>query len=152
MRQLPMKPHVVTFFYGSYINKDVLAEVDLIPAELVVARLPGYDLDIRPLANLVPSDRHTVYGVLAKATHEELGRLYRHAEAVLGGTYLPYPVLTTTLDDQTVPALCYISQGTVWRGRGFGLRATDTRSRPRVRISRLVSGEDRILRPLVDDA
>jgi hypothetical protein len=100
---------VTTFFYGSYINREVLAEVDLRPALLEVARLPGYQISIRPLANLVTSDRHCVYGVLAPATHAELDRLYRHAREVLGRTYLPHPVLAHALDGKVEAALCYIA-------------------------------------------
>ena len=104
-----LEPEVVTFFYGSYINPAVLAEVDLFPGRIEVARLPGFDISIAPLANLVPSDRHTVYGILATATHAELERLYTHAQEVLGGEYLPRPVLTHTLGGQLEPALCYIA-------------------------------------------
>lgn len=103
------EPMVTTFFYGSYINRDVLHEVDLHPARFEVARLPGYDISIRPLANLAASDEHTVYGMLASATHRELERLYRHASDVLGGVYLPHPVLAYTLVGQAEPALCYIA-------------------------------------------
>ena len=99
----------VTFFYGSYINPEVLREVDLVPGHVQVARLPGFDIEIRPLANLVPSDQHSVYGILATASHEELERLYAHARHVLGGVYLSYPVLAHTLGGPTQPALCYIA-------------------------------------------
>jgi hypothetical protein len=102
-------PKVVTFFYGSYINLAVLREVDLVPNRVEVARLPGFDIQIRPLANLVASDQHTVYGILATATHAELERLYQHALNVLGGAYHPHPVLAYTLAGQAEPALCYIA-------------------------------------------
>ena len=100
---------VWTFFYGSYINLSVLKEVDLIPERYETAKLSGFDIHIRPLANLVRSDRHCVYGILAKATHDELKRLYAHAEQVLGGVYLPEAVLTETRDGDWRPALCYIA-------------------------------------------
>ena len=100
---------VKTFFYGSYINLDVLKEVDLIPEHVEVARLAGFDIRIQPLANLVQSDEHTVYGILTSATHTELQRLYAHARDVLGGVYLPEAVLSQTLDGKPVPALCYIA-------------------------------------------
>lgn len=87
----------------------VLRGVGVVPDRVEVARLPGFDIEIHPLANLVPSDRHTVYGVLATATHAELGRLYDHARDVLGGVYLPHPVLAYTLAGQAEPALCYIA-------------------------------------------
>lgn len=102
-------PRVTVFFYGSYINPKVLREVDLVPERIEVARLPGYDITIRPLANLVPSDRHTVYGILADATHDELERLYAHARLVLGGHYLPHPVLAFPSSGGLEPALCYIA-------------------------------------------
>jgi hypothetical protein len=100
---------VNVLFYGSYMNRDVLAEVDLDPGDLRVVRLNGYDIRISPLANLVPSDRHMVYGLLGRATHSELDRLYRHAEQVLGGKYLPFPVLAELREDSLVTALCYIA-------------------------------------------
>ncbi|MBT8350015.1 MAG: hypothetical protein KJO26_02105, partial [Deltaproteobacteria bacterium] len=65
-------PKVWTFFYGSYINLDVLNEIDLVPEQYEVARLNGFDIQIRPLANLVKSDPQCVYGIVAKATHDEL--------------------------------------------------------------------------------
>ena len=103
------KQSVWTFFYGSYINFDVLKEVELIPDQYEVARLAGYAIRIEPLANLVRSDQHSVYGIVATATHDALGRLYQHAEQVLGGIYLPEAVLAETTDGKLRPALCYIA-------------------------------------------
>jgi len=97
-----------TFFYGSYINLDVLREVDYVPEKWEVARLLGFDIFIRPRANLVRSKQHSVYGILAAGTHAELGRLYAHAKDVLGEIYLPEAVLAETLDGKWKPALCYI--------------------------------------------
>jgi hypothetical protein len=103
------EPQVWTFFYGSYMNPAVLRGVDIVPERFDVARLDGYDIRIAPRANLVPSSRHSVYGVLAQATHAELARLYTHARDVLGETYLPHPVLAETLAGDWRPALCYIA-------------------------------------------
>lgn len=103
------EPEIWTFFYGSYMNLDVLKGVDYIPRRYEVARLPGFDISIGPLANLVRSDRHSVYGIVATGTHAELARLYDHAESVLGGKYLPEPVLVVTESGQWLPALTYIA-------------------------------------------
>jgi len=70
-------PAVWVFFYGSFINLDVLGQVDYVPERYEVARLHGYDIQIRPLANLVRSDGDTVYGIVALATHTDVERLYR---------------------------------------------------------------------------
>jgi hypothetical protein len=103
------EPKVWTFFYGSYINFRVLKEVDIVPDRWEVARLGGFDIRIQPRANLVRSDQHCVYGIVATATHQELGRLYAHAKNVLGETYLPEAVLVETLDGRWRPALCYLA-------------------------------------------
>jgi cation transport regulator ChaC len=101
-------PKVWVFFYGSYMNADVLREVQLEPERLVPAKLSGFDIVIEPRANLVRSDDRVVYGVCAQATHEELDRLYAHARNVLGENYLPEPVLVELSDGSFRPALCYL--------------------------------------------
>jgi len=101
-------PKIWTFFYGSYINFEVLKEVDLVPESWEVARLAGFDVRIEPRANLVRSGADTAYGVVATTTHDELARLYAHAKDILGETYLPEAVLVETLDGKWRPALCYI--------------------------------------------
>jgi hypothetical protein len=103
------EPKVTTFFYGSFINLDVLAKVEIVPERIDVARLSGFDIRIRPLANLVRSEQHCVYGILTAATHAELERLYAYARDGLGGTYLPEAVLAQTVDGRFQPALCYIA-------------------------------------------
>jgi hypothetical protein len=103
------EPKVWTFFYGSFINLDVLGEVGLVPDAVEVARLAGFDIRIEPLANLVPSDERSVYGIVATATHAELARLYAYAETALGGTYVPEAVLVETANGTFKPALCYIA-------------------------------------------
>jgi cation transport regulator ChaC len=102
-------PKVWVFFYGSFINLDVLRHTGLVPERHEVARLPGFDITIGPLANLVRSDRHTVYGIVVQATHAELARLYDYARQDLGGVYLPEAVLVQTADGRWLPALCYIA-------------------------------------------
>jgi cation transport regulator ChaC len=102
------EPKVWVFFYGSYINLTVLGEVGLVPEHWEVGRLAGFDIQIRPLANLVRSEEHCVYGILATATHAQLARLYAHARDVLGEVYLPEAVIVQTRDGKWRPALCYI--------------------------------------------
>ncbi len=70
-----MKRKVPVFFYGSFINLDVLKEVDLVPDGYRVARLLGWDIRIAPLATLEPKDNACVYGIVVESTHEELERV-----------------------------------------------------------------------------
>jgi cation transport regulator ChaC len=101
-------PAVWVFFYGSYMNFDVLREVGLVPGASEVGRVAGFEVRISPRANLVRSDGGVVYGLLATATHDELSRLYAHARDVLGEVYLPEAVLVETLDGTWRAALCYL--------------------------------------------
>src|SRR5262245_17951964 len=100
------EPVVWTFFYGSFINPDVLRQSGYVPGRFEVARLHGFDIRIRPLANLVRSEQHCVHGIVAAATHDDLRRLYSQDWV---GTYLPEAVLVQTLDGKWRPALCYIA-------------------------------------------
>jgi hypothetical protein len=97
---------VNVFFYGSFINRDVLARVGYQPNKMDIARLDGFDIAIRPLATLVPSDQHCVYGVLTLATHAELAKLYGEHWV---RAYLPQAVVVTTRDAALHSALCYIA-------------------------------------------
>lgn len=97
---------VWTFFYGSFMDLDVLKQAGVVPQRFEVARLGGFDIQIRPLANLVRSDRHVVYGIVAATSHQELGRLYSQEWV---SSYLPVAVLVETLDGEWRAALCYIS-------------------------------------------
>jgi hypothetical protein len=96
------------FLNGSFINLDVLQGAGLAPDGVEVARLAGFDIVVGPLANLIRSDQHSVYGILVRATHAELARLYDYARDQLGGTYLPEAVLAETKEAWR-PALCYIA-------------------------------------------
>jgi len=99
---------VWTFFYGSFMNPDVLAKADVHPTEAQMGRLDGWDIKIAPRATLVPSDERSVFGVLAQLTHPDLEKLY--AKDWFGfGTYLPEAVLVADSAGRFVPAISYIA-------------------------------------------
>jgi hypothetical protein len=91
------------------MHPDVLAEYGVTATEVVPARLSGFELYIRPRANLVRADRSSVYGTLVAVTHEDLTQLYSTLEERIGLKYLPEAVLAETLDGTFRPALCYIT-------------------------------------------
>ncbi len=97
---------VAVFFYGSFMDRAVLARQGVVPDELTVARLPGFALRLQGLANLVPAADEIVYGLVAHLTHDEVSRLYAHLPG--GGTaYAPEAVLVQTMAGDWRPALCY---------------------------------------------
>ena len=106
-----MSQHAVNvFFYGSYMNFDVLAEVGIAEREYQVAYLSGYRLWISPFANLVSDNAAETFGILTQLTHAELDRLYiDHAKGRLGAIYLPKAVMVHLGDAEPIPARCYIS-------------------------------------------
>jgi len=99
---------VWVFFYGSYINLDVLRKAGLVPEIVEIGRLAGFDLIISPRANLVRSDQHAVYGILTQATHRELERLYtEHAQGKLGQLYEPEAVVVEVVAGYLKAAMTY---------------------------------------------
>ena len=100
---------VRVFFYGTFMDRAVLAQHGIDSPAVVPARLIGYELFIRPRVNLRRLDRSCVYGAVARVSHDELGKLYAGLEMVFGYKYLPRPVLVETNDNILLPALCYIA-------------------------------------------
>jgi len=96
----------LVFFYGSFINLNVLREYDIEPPMIDVGVLKGYDISVAPLATLVENPERSVYGIIVRVEHEKLDRLY-------GGDwvkhYTPEAVLVETSTGEEVPALCWIS-------------------------------------------
>lgn len=101
---------VNVFFYGSYMNLEVLHKQGISDRAFQVAQLPGYALTIGSAANVVKNGLERVFGIVTPLSHDELDTLYsREAQAKLGAYYLPEPVLVMTADGNFLPALCYIA-------------------------------------------
>lgn len=96
---------VAVFFYGSFMRRDVMARGGFHPAHIEVAKLSGFDIKIDPHANIIRSDQHCIYGILVRATHEELKSLYT-MDGV--GVFLPEAVTVELQNGSLRAALCYI--------------------------------------------
>lgn len=92
------------FFYGLFMDRQVLESKGIRPIEVRVAAVPGYSLRIGARAALVPAPAAEVHGVLMKLSHSELDKLYSEPSVQ---AYRPEPVLAVTRDGATVAALCY---------------------------------------------
>ncbi len=97
---------VWVFFYGSFINRRVLADHGFDPGPVESACLWDYDIRIEPLATLVPAEGRCAYGILCRSTHAALDKLYGQAWV---SAYRPEAVVVRTADGRLVPALCYIA-------------------------------------------
>ena len=103
-----MSKTVSVFFYGSFMRPDVMAKSSVNPAHVEIAQLQGYDIALDPHANIFPCTFSSVYGILVRATHEELDRMY----GVSGvGVFLPEAVLVTVNNEHWIPALCFMPPG-----------------------------------------
>jgi hypothetical protein len=82
-------PQVWVFFYGTIMNPVVMKDFGVIANEVVPARLPGFDITIRPRPNLVRSERTSVYGSIMRVTHGDLVTIYSGLEKTLGSNTCP---------------------------------------------------------------
>ena len=100
---------VSVFFYGLFMDFEILREHGLVPERWEVARLHGYEFEIASWGYLRTSDRQCVYGIVVPASERELAKLYDKTSGILTAQYFPEPVLVETLDGKWIPALCYVA-------------------------------------------
>lgn len=95
---------IEAFFYGLYMDVDVLREAGVVPVAPRQAAVENFTLRIGRRATLLPAPGARAYGMLYSVTHDELERLY----TVPGlEQYRPEAVLARPLDGEPIPALCY---------------------------------------------
>lgn len=92
------------FFYGLFMDHDILRDAGAAPVHPRRAYLEGFALRIGRRATLVPSEGARAYGMLFALTHRELDRLYGAPGLEL---YRPEAVLAQPLEGAPTPALCY---------------------------------------------
>ena len=100
-----MSPRQVeAFFYGLFMDADVLRQSGARPSNPRRAYVDDFALRIGQRATLVPSSSARAYGMLIALTHSELERLYGAPGLEL---YRPEAVLAHVLEGGATPALCY---------------------------------------------
>lgn len=97
------------FFYGSFINSDVLKQAGFESCDgFRPALIAGYRFEIAPRANVKKQAGSIVYGVLTRGSHQDLERLYTYALDELGELYLPHPVSALDLEGHHHAAMTYV--------------------------------------------
>ena len=92
------------FFYGLFMDSNILRESQVVAASPRRAYVAGYELRIGRRATLVPTPGARAYGMVFALTHDELESLY----AAPGlEQYRPEAILAHSLEGETMPALCY---------------------------------------------
>lgn len=92
------------FFYGLFMDSDVLRDRQVRAVNPRRVYVDGYALRIGQRATLVPSPGARCYGMVFALTHDELEKLYT---ATGLEQYRPEAVIARLLAGKTLPALCY---------------------------------------------
>lgn len=101
------KPYA--FFYGGYMDAQLLKAAGTKPENCEVGYVEGFALTVGPLANLKEETGAKAYGLLAQLSHHDLDTLYAGDTPHLrGAKYLPEAVLVKTNSGKAIPALTYI--------------------------------------------
>ena len=95
---------VDAFFYGLFMDPDVLRGQGVLPARPRNGHVDGFSLRIGERATLVPSADGRAYGVVYALTHAELARLYGAPGLE---AYRPEALTVGLHDGQPTAALCY---------------------------------------------
>lgn len=95
---------VDVFFYGLFMDQQLLEAKGVQPIDIRAAVLEGYALRIGVRAALVPTSGARVHGLLMRLSHAEVEKLYSEPSVQ---AYRPEPVLARVHGGEAVAALCY---------------------------------------------
>ena len=99
-----MMRHVDVFFYGLFMDQDVLREKGLHPEHAEIASLSGFELRIGKRAALAQEPTGKVHGVVMSLTVDEVEKLYSDPSV---NAYTPHAVMVVLQSGPMIPALCY---------------------------------------------
>ncbi len=92
------------FFYGLFMDYELLRDRGFRPTEIRVAVVQDFALRIGARAALAPAPNGQVHGLLMKLPAADLERLYSEPSVQ---AYRPEPVRAMTADGAIVTARCY---------------------------------------------
>jgi Gamma-glutamyl cyclotransferase, AIG2-like len=95
---------IEVFFYGLFMDADLLRTKGVNPINVRPASVPGFALRIGRRATLIRLPTSVVHGMLMELTHAELEQLYSDPTVRV---YRPEAVLCELNDSSPVPALCF---------------------------------------------
>jgi hypothetical protein len=92
------------FFYGLFMDPEILISKGIQPTEIRIASLKNFALRIGQRATLVPEETGMVHGVVMSLLHDELEKLYSEPSV---RAYRPEPVLAELSDGEVIASLCF---------------------------------------------
>jgi hypothetical protein len=95
---------IEVFFYGLFMDADLLRAKGVNPMNIRSASVPGFALRIGHRATLLPQPNGLAHGILMQLTPEELEQLYSESSV---RAYRPEAVLCEASTGSSIPALCF---------------------------------------------
>ena len=92
------------FFYGLFMDREVLIKNDIYPSNPKTGYLDNYTLKIGNRASLIPCENEKAYGIVLEVNEEELTKLYAEHGVK---DYVPEYVEIVTESNKKINALCY---------------------------------------------
>ena len=92
------------FFYGLFMDEDLLASKGIEPSDARIGFVDGYRLLIGERATLLPCPDRRAYGVMMDIASSEARELYAEESVA---DYVPEPVTVELMDGKRVEATCY---------------------------------------------
>lgn len=100
-----MTPRLISvFFYGLFMDTDLLRSKGVRPLHPRRARVTGFALRIGQRAVLVPDPEARVHGIVMELSQEEIERVYAEPGV---REYRPEAVIAEQEDGAQIPALCF---------------------------------------------
>ena len=92
------------FFYGLFMDENLLAAKGVVPSEVNLGFVDGYRLRIGERATLVRRPESRAYGAMMEISPREVTELYAEESVA---DYLPETVIVELMDGTQVEATCY---------------------------------------------
>jgi hypothetical protein len=102
------------FFYGLFMDPDVLRQKGTDPGHFRLARVDGYGLRIGERATLEPSENEQVFGSVIDLTDEDLDLLYADESVA---EYVPVRITAFGPEGEKIEAVSYILPMELLSGR-----------------------------------
>ena len=91
------------FFYGLYIDKEILESKGVEARNPRIAAVSGYKLRVGKYATLLREENAKAHGIVFSLTHEEIDKLYAGAGLDM---YVVEALLVETKQGASLPVLC----------------------------------------------
>ena len=92
------------FFYGLFMDQDILTKRGINPANPRKGHLKDYTLKIGKRASLIPCINEKAYGLVMEVDDDEIRQLYAEKSVA---DYIPEKVTVVTESGEQITAICY---------------------------------------------